>query len=143
MRRALAVSLAALALAGSAFAYWSATGSASGSGQSLSGPVPVTVAAAAAPATLIPTGAATGEVRATITNPNAFEVRIRQLELDGFSANATGCALSFTTQDNGGSGWTVPAGGSISVALPGSLTMGTTAANGCQGETFTVYLKAT
>ena len=144
MRRAALTLAALLALAGSAAAYWTSAGTSSGQGGTLAGPAAVTVSASAAPATLIPTGAPTGEVAATLTNPNAFPVTVRQLELDpaGFSANAAGCDLSFATQDNGGTGWTVPASGSLTIALPGSLTMGTAAADGCQGQTFTVFLRA-
>jgi hypothetical protein len=52
-------------------------------------------------------------------------------------------ALGFTTQTNGGAGWTVPAGspGSLSIAMPGALTMTAGASNACQGATFTVHLK--
>jgi hypothetical protein len=86
-------------------------------------------------------------VSLTITNPNAYAVRVAQLSLDtaagsaGFSANAAGCALSFATQNNGGAGWTFPSG-ATNLVLTGSMTMGTGAASSCQNQTFNVYIKA-
>ncbi|HET9720570.1 MAG TPA: hypothetical protein VFP55_10865 [Solirubrobacteraceae bacterium] len=97
---------------------------------------------------LLPTGTATGDVNVTLLNGNSAPVHINTLALDtsqgtaGFSANASGCSLSFAAQSNAGNGWTVPANGSLSVDLTGSVTMGTGAGGGCQGQSFTVYLKA-
>jgi hypothetical protein len=142
----------ALGLALGASAYLTATGSGSGGGGVNVTVQPVQVAAAS-PNTqsLLPTGVASGDVKATIANPNSFPVHIASLSLDtgqgssGFSANAVSCALSFATQSNGGNGWTIPASGQsgnpLTIDLTSSLTMGTSAANSCQGVTFTVYLK--
>jgi hypothetical protein len=76
-------------------------------------------------------------------------VHINSLAIDtsqgssGFSANAASCALSFATQTNGGNGWTIaPNSSTLAIDLTSSVTMGTSAASGCQGQTFTVYLKA-
>jgi hypothetical protein len=80
-------------------------------------------------------------------------VHITTLTLDstqgtgGFSVDAahSGCtlsALSFATQTNGGSGWNVPGTGNLAITLPAAVTMATSAANACQGATFTVYLLA-
>jgi hypothetical protein len=141
-----AVLAATLAAASGAFAYWSAGGAGSAAGTG-SGPAPLTVAAGTPTQALLPTGAATGDVSLTVTNPNAYAVRVAQLSLDsaagnaGFSANASVCALSFTAQDNGGAGWSFPSG-STSLVLTNSMTMGTGAASSCQTLTFSVYLKA-
>jgi hypothetical protein len=89
----------------------------------------------------------------TVTNPNAGEVRVGSLALDlsqgtggfGVDGGHAGCgltSLSFATQTNGGAGWTVPASGTLPVTLTNALSMGTGAANACQGATFSVYLKA-
>jgi hypothetical protein len=145
--KVVALLAASLSLAGSAFGYWQASGAGTAAGSTSSGPAALAVAAAAPTQALLPTGAPSGDVSATITNPNPYAVRVSQLSLDtasgtaGFSANATGCALSFATQDNGGAGWTIPPGAS-NVVLPSSMTMGTGAASACQGRTFTVYVKA-
>ena len=149
MRRAAkiaAVLAATVAVAGSAFAYWSAAGAGSAAGTS-SGPTALTVAAGTPTQPLLPTGAATGDVSLTITNPNSYSIHLTQLSLDtaagnsGFSANAATCALSFAAQDNGGGGWTLPSG-TTNLVLTNSMTMGTGAASSCQSETFSVYLKA-
>jgi hypothetical protein len=68
----------------------------------------------------------------------------------GVDASHSGCApasLDFTTQTNGGAGWTVPAragavNGTLAVSLTDALFMQLNAANACQGAQFTIYLKA-
>ena len=145
---AIATIVLALGAGGTAYASWHASGS--GSATATGGqPQPVTIAAGASNSqALYPTGLPSGDVTVRISNPNPFRIHVGSLALDpsqasgGFSANATVCALSFATQDRGGLGWNVPAGGSLDLDLTGSLTMATTAARSCQGETFTVYLKA-
>ena len=89
----------------------------------------------------------------TITNPDAAQIRVGSLALDtsqgtgGFAVDGghSGCGLatfSFATQTNGGAGWTVPGSGTFPVTLPNALSMGTGAANACQGATFSVFLTA-
>jgi hypothetical protein len=148
LRHVSVVSVVAAALLGStaAVAYWSAEGGGTGRGIAADAMTPVTISAAVAVASLVPTGAPSGDVAATIANPNPFGVRVRLLALDtsrgsaGLSSNAAGCELAFTTQDNGGAGWTIPPEASTDVLLADSMTMGVGAANSCQGRTFTVYL---
>ena len=147
MRRRALVTLALFAvMTAAALGYWTATGAGSGSAGSATID-PVAITAASATQSLLPTGTPTGDVAATITNANPFEVHVPQLALDATQGDAGFddgglCALSYAAQDNGGAGWTIPAGGSIGVTLPNSVTMGTGAANSCQGRTFNVYLRA-
>jgi hypothetical protein len=61
--------------------------------------------------------------------------------VDGAHAGCGLASLTFTTQTNGGAGWTIPAGGSSALSLANSLSMNANAANACQGASFTVYLK--
>jgi len=151
-RRGLAgAASAALVLAGTgAWGWWSDRGSGHGDGGTGAA---VTVALTpGTPATaVLPGGQAA--VASTATNATGADVRLRSLALDtdrgagGFAVDAghAGCAtssLSFTSQDNGGAGWTVPAGGSVTLQLPAALGMAVDAADACQGATFTVYLKA-
>lgn len=135
---------------GAASAYWSGSGTGSGSGSNGTTQA-VTLTPATAAAQLHPGGQAGVELR--IVNPNPGSVRIGSLALDttqgtgGFSVDAghSACgvsSLSFTTQTNDGAGWTVPGSGSLPVTLATALSMSTSAANACQGATFTVYLKA-
>jgi hypothetical protein len=135
--------------AGAAIAYLASTGSGSGSGSAQVTLSAVTVTTTTGTQSLLPTGSATGDVVVTLHNGNSSSIHINALSLDtaqgssGFSSNAASCALSFTTQSNGGNGWTIPANSSTaSIDLTNSVTMGTGAASSCQGQTFTVYLKA-
>ena len=146
MRRVALMVVAFAAVAAAAFGYWTASGAGSGGAES-SAVDPVTISAGTAGASLLPTGTATGDVVATISNPNPFPVHVPQLALDttqgdgGFDDGGL-CALTYATQDNGGAGWTIPANGSVPVSLADSVTMGTGAASSCQGQAFTVYLRA-
>jgi hypothetical protein len=145
----------ALAGAGAASAFWRGSGTGAGSG-SAGTTLPVTLSPGSPTATLFPGGLT--DVVLTVTNPNPYSVRLGSLALDtgqgtgGFAVDAghAGCSLStlsFTTQTNGGAGWTVPGrvgavDGTVSVTLANALAMGTGAANACQGASYTVYLAA-
>jgi hypothetical protein len=137
--------------AGTATAFWAASGAGSGAAGTGTGRA-LTLSPATPTAQLYPGGQAS--VVLTAANPNVASVHIASLGLDttqgtgGFAVDAShaGCvltALSFATQTNSGAGWTVPASGSLPITLTGSLSMTSTAANACQGATFTVYLRAT
>jgi hypothetical protein len=147
--------VASLALASAGFAFWSATGT--GAAPASVGTVQaITASAGVATLQIYPGGSA--DVALTFSNPNGVGVHVGSLSLDtthgtgGFDVNAghAGCdlsALAFTTQTNGGSGWSVPrkvgaTNGSLVIDLAGSLTMSAGAASACQGATFTVYLSA-
>jgi len=143
------VSTLLVVIGGAAFAFWVTLGSGSGAATS-GGTTDLTLSPATPTAELYPGGQAA--VVSTVANPNAAIVRIGSLALDpsqgtgGFAVDAahSGCAVStlgFTTQTNGGTGWTVPAHGSLPLTLTGALSMSASAANACQGATFTVYLK--
>lgn len=145
----VAIAVATLAGAGWAAAYWSGGGG--GAGATTTGTTqPVTLSPASPVAQLYPGGQAS--VRVTVTNPNAAPVRVDSFGLDptqgtgGFAVDAghAGCglsSLSFTTASNGGAGWTIPATDSVTLTLTNPLAMQTTAADACQGATFTVHLR--
>lgn len=144
-----------IASGGATYAYWRGSGSGTGSGTTAT-IVAVTLGPGTPVSDLFP-GAQTSVVL-TVTNPNFSPVRIGSFSLDtsqgtgGLAVDAghSGCAvsaLSFTTQTNGGAGWTVPAkvgavNGTLPVTLAAALAMNTTAANACQGVSATVYLAA-
>ena len=152
--RLLLAALVALAAAAGAFAYFTSTGSGSGSGQ-VGATQQVTITPGTPTAALYPGGSA--DVKATISNPNPTAVHLPSLQLDtsqgtnGFSVDGGHSAcdvatLGYTTQTNNGSGFVVPAkvgnsNGTLAVDLVGAVSMGSGAANACQGATFTVYLK--
>jgi hypothetical protein len=145
-----------VALVGSsAFAYWSAEGAGAGSGSTASS-VAVTLSPGVAAADLRPGGV--GDVVLQVSNPSSYVAEIGSLALDvsrgdgGYAVDPAhiGCALTvlgYTTQTNGGAGWTVPAAsggddGTLPIILADALDMSEEAANTCQGATLTVYLKA-
>ncbi len=141
----------ALIATGGALAYYTAAGTGSGSA-SVGSPDPLTITAATPTNGLLYPGAS-GEVDVTISNPNDFPVRVNSLILDSggivVDSGHPGCdttALHYTTQNNGGAGWSVPArvgvtNGALSLELSSAVSMDAGAANECQGATFTVYLK--
>lgn len=116
--------------------------------------VPVTLGRATGGADLRPGGR--GTVRLVATSSAEAVVRLARLDLDtargdgGFTTDRPGCpgsAFGFTAQDRGGEGWAVPAraggvDGSLAIALPGAVSMTSTAPDACQGVTVTVHLRA-
>jgi len=151
----LAVLLVALGIpvGGVAWSYWSAGGTGSGSGAN--GTLAAITLTPGTPAAGLYPGGST-DVVLTATNSNTSIVKIGSLLLDttqgtaGFAVDGghSGCsvaALGFTTQTNGGAGWSVPAhvgavDGTLAITLTNALTMTAAAASACQGATFTVYL---
>lgn len=147
---------AALFLATGAVGYWTAPGSGTASA-TLDNPLALTMSPGT-PATQMSPGTS-ASVAASVSNPNPYAVQISSITLDnaqgsgGLAVDAghSGCGLSvlsFTTQTNSGAGWTVPAKvgvtpGSLTISMSSALAMATSAANACQGATFTVYLAAT
>ena len=151
-RRRFVVPLACggvLLAAGAAYGYLRGTGSGSSSASSATVSA-MSLSPATPTAQLYPGGQA--DVVLTVTNTNAARIKIGSLALDtsqgtsGFAVDGghSGCGLgqlSLSTQTNGGSGWTVNANATLSVTLTNALSMGTAAANACQGASFTVYLR--
>ena len=143
--------VAALVVSAVAFAAWTSNGS--GTGTATAGTASgVTLSNGTASTLLVPNGSA--DVATVVANPNAYNVQVSSIALDttqgtnGFSVDAghSGCnlsSLSFTTQTNGGSGWTVNASGNLDVDLTGAISMSNAANDSCQGATFTAYLTAT
>jgi hypothetical protein len=150
-RVVLAGCAAAFVVTAAAYAAWTSNGT--GSGTASAGTASGLTLSAGSPTTLlVPNGSA--DVATVIANPNAYSVQISTIALDtsqgtnGFSADGghSGCnlsALSFATQTNASSGWTVGPHGNLTVDMLGALSMSGAALDGCQGATFTVYLTAT
>jgi hypothetical protein len=145
---ALAVVLV-LAVAGAGYAYWATSGSGSAAADTGT-TTELTISPGTPAAQLYPGGQA--DVLLTLTNPGPAEVRVGALAVDtgqgtdgiavdGAHSACAVSALTFTTQTNGGAGWTVPGGGSLPITLDDALSMATSAANACQGASFTVYLR--
>jgi len=155
LRAGIVVLLVGVVGAGVASAYWTASGGGAGSATTRTA-VAVTLSLGTPTASLYPGGQA--NVVLSVSNPNAASVFVASLALDvsggtgGLAVDTghSGCALatlSFTTQTNAGAGWTVPAesggvDGTLPVTLTNALSMDVSAANACQGASFTVYLAA-
>jgi hypothetical protein len=148
---AVSAGLAFASLSSSAAGYWDAAGSGSGAAATTTATAGVTISPGTATQQLFPTGTAGGDVAVELTNPNPASVLVSQLALDtgqgsggfavdGAHATCPVASLSYTTQTNGGAGWTVPAAGSLSVDLTNAIALATSAPNSCQGASFTVYL---
>lgn len=138
----LLVFVVALATVGGAMAYFTSVGQ--GSGTATSGTVTAITLSAGTPAgALYPGG--TADVAISVSNPNPISLHIPSLELapGGISSDKAGCDVAkvhFAQQDNGGSGWDAPAGGSTIAPSP-MISMDADAANACQGATFAVHLQ--
>ncbi|MEP6481820.1 MAG: hypothetical protein ABJA94_07420 [Rhodoglobus sp.] len=149
------VTLFTVGIGGAAYGYWKAGGTGTGTGTT-STTVAVSLGGGTPTSSLYP-GAQTNVVL-TATNSNDEYIHISSLGLNtaqgtgGYSVDAghSGCsvaALTYTAQTNGGTGWNVPAkagavDGSLAITLTNALAMSASAANACQGATFTVYLAA-
>ena len=144
----VACAVLSLLVAGVAFAFWRSAGS--GSAPATTGTTAsLTLSPGTPTAQLYPGGQA--NVVLTVLNPSAATVHVGSFVLDtGQGSNGFGvdgahsacglAALSFTTQTNGGAGWTVPGNSSIAVTLSSALGMSSSAASACQNASFTVYL---
>lgn len=152
---ALLVAIAVLVgLAAGAFAYWQGSGSGTAT-TTLADAQALTFEAGKPTSQLFPGGEANVSIIAS--NPNSFFVQIGSMVLDPddpepFLVDAThsGCdvsALSFASQDNGGSGWQVPprvgsTDGALTIDMAAAMKMGPGASDACQGATFGVRLEA-
>jgi hypothetical protein len=148
------VAIAVLAGAATgAFAYWGGPGHGTAT-TVLANTRPLSFAPGNPTAELFPGNDAS--VAIVVSNTNPYFVQIGSLVLDShggtpFTADAghSGCdvsALSFLPQDNEGAGWRIPPGagatpGTLAIDLPDAMRMSATAADACQGATFTVALE--
>jgi hypothetical protein len=89
----------------------------------------------------------------SVVNGNPGRIVVGSLLLDtgqgtnGFSVDGghSGCnlaALGYTTQTNGGAGWSVAGSSTLPLDLSGAVSLSTSAVSACQGAQVTVYLQA-
>jgi predicted ribosomally synthesized peptide with SipW-like signal peptide len=141
----LVVPAAALAIglaAGGAYAYFSSSGKGT-NGATVGTMQTVTlVTATTAPSTpLLPGGS--GDAVVKITNPNGFAVTLvsvtsasGSITADSGHAACTTTGVSFTSQT--GLSTTIAASSTVTVDLPGAVSMSTSSSAGCQGATFSI-----
>lgn len=138
--RGLVLLVAALVVvpSGSALAWWRTAGTGSGTGTA------GTVASLGATGTataLLPGGPAT-TVTLSVSNPNAFAVKVTSVSQDGTvtaTGSCTAAGFGFLPA-NGGAGTVLAAGQSTTVVLTGAATLDTTSPAACMGATWTVPL---
>ena len=141
--------VAALAMGaggGAAYAYMTSSGSGSGVA-SVGTPSPVTLLDASGTVTnkLYPGG--TGDLLVTLDNPNSA-VAITSISANGPVTGSSGIGPCTTTGVSVTPGLTglnisVASGSSVSVVIPGAVTMDSTSDTGCQGATFDVPITLT
>jgi len=138
--------VASLAGAGIAYAYWSA----SGTGSATAGAGTLTINAAAltgetAQNTLYPGGTADAIVK--MNNPNGYSVQVIAIAASGpaqASNNCTPTGIAFTAPtDFSAAQFTLPPNQSTVLDLPGAVSMDTTSATTCQGQTFSLPVTVT
>lgn len=154
LRWALTAAVAsAMVVSGAASAHWSGAGEGAGSAETAQS-MPITLSPGMPSDSLFPGDS--GAVAVLASNPNAYDVHLGQLELDpaagsggyGVDVGHPACpasVLTYTSQSNQGSGWTVPAAsggldGTVSINLTNALHMAGNAPDACQGATFVVHL---
>ncbi|MGY1988313.1 hypothetical protein ACI792_19005 [Blastococcus sp. SYSU DS0669] len=136
----LAILFLALLGGSAAVASWLVDGTGPGSAKAAT-VAELGVSAGTPTASLYP--GATGDLAARVSNPNPFPVMltgatfgaVTVTPVDGRTCTAADVAVSGPVSL---SGITLPANSGTDVTVPGALTMLTTAADGCQGATFTV-----
>lgn len=148
LRTAAVAACAFAVLVTSGWAYIRLSGTGSGSGTATVSRTVTIAKGASLATTLVPTGTPSGTLSVSLSNATDATLRVPSLVLDtsqgtgGFSAQGATCRLSYTTQTNGGSGWTVPAGGTLDLTLANAVTMATDAPASCNGADLVVFLKA-
>ena len=154
-KQAILFSVALIALAGAGLVYAAWTTSGSGSVYAKAGTaqaIGTLDASASTSGTLYP--GATGETVLKVSNPNSFPVRVTAVALNGtnadISADSGHAACTSAVTFSGASGLTidVPAktggtNGSVQTTLPNTVTMSNSAADACQGATFTIPVSLT
>ena len=133
---------ATMAISGVAFASWTLSGSGTGTAGAANA-LGLTSVSISVADSLYP--GATSDATITVTNPNPFPVSITAVDFTGSVAvtgDPAGCtdsvdhAVSFA--DSSSLSLFVDANAdAATVTLPGAVTMGSTAADACQGQTFT------
>lgn len=137
---------ASLAGAGTAYAYWTAAGT----GSATAGAGTLTISAAAlagetAQGTLYPGGTADAIVK--VNNPNGYAVQVVAVAASGPAQAGNNCAptgITFTAPtDFSAAQFTLPPSRSTVLDLTGAVSMDTTSANACQGQTFSLPVTVT
>jgi hypothetical protein len=119
-----------------AYGFWTVSGS--GTGSATSTTATVSVVAATVPGSPLYPGAS-GTVRVSINNPNAFAMKLTAVTGTGpITATPTCAPTGVTFTDQTGLNTNLPAGVTTTVDFPNAASMDNTSADGCQGATFSI-----
>jgi hypothetical protein len=139
-KSSVAVVLTGMLLAASvATAAWLANGDGSGAAKAISA-TPLTVEVATASADLYP-GFTNGDLFLKINNPNPYAVTVTTVTpgTGSVTSDAVGCGTGQVSIDASTTvSIDVPASSSTTTSVADIVNMGATAANACQGATFTI-----
>ncbi len=123
-----------------AFAWWSTTGAATGSASTGAVVSLTTTASTPSGTTLLPGGSA--PLVLTVTNPNPMAVVVTSVQLDTTrsvtASGATGSCTSPPLSVAAATSVTLGPGATTTVTVPTAVSLGASAASGCQGATFTI-----
>ncbi|MBE8525721.1 hypothetical protein ILP97_51010 [Amycolatopsis sp. H6(2020)] len=150
LRRVLVVTTVVGATLGGgiAVAAWTSSGSGAANAKAGTAAAPTTGAVAGSAFTtgLLYPGGPAGDAKILVTNPNPYPVKVSTIVANGTPTGSGGTGTCTTT----GVGWIsqspnapVPAGGSVTVGLPGAVTMSTASEDGCQGALFAIPVTVT
>ncbi|REH39367.1 hypothetical protein BCF44_113222 [Kutzneria buriramensis] len=146
VRVLLVATAASLAGTGIAYAYWSTA--AAGSGAASTGTMTINAAALTgetAQNTLYPGGTADAVVK--VNNPNGYPVQVIAIAATGPAQAANNCAptgIVFTAPtDFSAAQFTLPPSQSTVLDLAGAVSMDTTSATTCQGQSFSLPVTVT
>lgn len=155
VRAAIVTSAAAVVVllgAGIAIAAWTSSGSGTASAKAGTALPPTTGdigTAAFTSTTLYPGG--TGDVQLVVKNPNPYPVKVvsvaplpEPITTSGATGKCADHGVTFaapTHQITAGNA--IAAGGSVTLTLPGAVTMDAGAENGCQGALFAIPVTVT
>lgn len=140
MTTALVLALLTLPVGGVAWAWWSTSGAGTANGSAIATVALTTTASTANATTLVPGGAA--DLVVTVTNPNSRAVTLTSATLDSSRtvtvAGAVGPCTAPPLAVSATLDQPLAAGATTTVTLPSAVTLGASAASGCQGASFTV-----
>lgn len=132
--------VAGMLTAGVAWAAWTANGTGSGYAKASQAQAVTTADASSSTAAELYPGAS-GDVKITVVNPNAFPVRVTNVDGDGAITSDKGAACDASTgvtfDDQTGT-YDVAADTSSTFTLPGAAHMSNASDNSCQGAVFTI-----
>lgn len=145
-RLAVAVAVTSLAGTGIAYAYWESGGTGTGSAQTATMTISAAALSGESPnSTLFPGGTADAILK--IQNPNGFPVQVVGITAGGTPQAGNGCSPTGVTFTSPATytdpQFSLPANQTTVLHLAGAMSMSTSSASTCQGQTFSLPVTVT